>query len=203
MDRRAIVGNSSATADPEEADEGGREPDDGGEEGEGDVGLVASTVVAAGADVAPVENGAAAITNELKGFCQCFHVVGGARGTTYVDEQTKGDKPEDADEDVHGPVDKAAREGQQPDEREHHRDAGHHDGVDEAAVVPRGGVVVGVEVRAGDTGHDGGEGQLRGAKDHLHNAVDRHFGGSFLSCLRKEVKLVGRDVVAVAEGSVC
>lgn len=147
------VGGSAAT-DPEEPDKGGCEPDDGRQEAEGNVCLVATARITAGADVAPVKDGAAAITDE-------------------IDEQTKGDEPEDAEEDVHGPVDEAAGEGEQPDQGEQQRQAGHDDGVDEAAIVP-GRRVGGVEVGAGNTSDDGSERQLGTAEDKLHNTVERH-----------------------------
>lgn len=134
----AAVGNRGAATDPEKADEGRGEPDDGGQEAESNVGLVATAGVTAGADVAPVKDGTATITDK-------------------VDEQTKGDEPEDAEEDVHGPVDEASREGEEPYQGEEKRQAGHHDGVDVPAIVPRRGVLGRVEVGAGDTGYNGSE----------------------------------------------
>lgn len=65
----AAIGNGGATTDPEEADEGRGEPDDGGQEAESNVGLVATAGVAAGADVAPVKDGTAAITDKLEMAC--------------------------------------------------------------------------------------------------------------------------------------
>lgn len=54
-----------ALAGPEEADEGGGEEADGEDEGEGDVGLELAAAVARGGDVVPVEDGAAAIADQL------------------------------------------------------------------------------------------------------------------------------------------
>lgn len=65
----AAISDGGATTDPEEADEGRGEPDDGGQEAEGDVGLVATAGVTAGADVAPVKDGTAAITDKLEMAC--------------------------------------------------------------------------------------------------------------------------------------
>lgn len=62
----AAVGNRGAATDPEKADEGRGEPDDGGQEAESNVGLVATAGVTAGADVAPVKDGTATITDKLE-----------------------------------------------------------------------------------------------------------------------------------------
>lgn len=52
-------------AGPEEADESGGKEADGDDEREGDVGLELAAAVARGGDVVPVEDGAAAVADQL------------------------------------------------------------------------------------------------------------------------------------------
>lgn len=93
---------------------------------------------------------------------------------TYIDEQAKDDPPVDAHENVQGPVDKGAREGDEQQQREEYAQGGHHLGVDEAAESPRAGARSLVQVLAVDAGDDGGKDELRGAKDEADDAIDSH-----------------------------
>lgn len=86
------VGTSSTAftaADPEEADEGGNEPEEGREEGKGKVGLESAALVTTGRDVAPVKDTATAIT-------------------VHIDEKAKDNPPEDAHKDIDWPRGKSA-----------------------------------------------------------------------------------------------
>lgn len=144
--RRRCVGSSSrllgVLADPAQAQQGRDEPADGGQEGKGLVGAPGAAAGAAEAQAAPVEGAAAADAAEL------------------VDEQAERGEPAGRQDEVGGPVGEAAREGEQPQQREQDGQAGDDLGVDEAREVPRGVVRV-VEVVARDAGDDGGEDELR------------------------------------------
>lgn len=73
LDARAVppatgrdAGRGSVAVDPVDADDGGDEPEDGAEEGEGDVGLpLGAGVVAVEGDAAPVKDIAAATIQPL------------------------------------------------------------------------------------------------------------------------------------------
>lgn len=95
---------------------------------------------------------------------------------THIDEETKDGPPVEADEDVERPVGQAAREGDEPDEREEERDARHHLGVDEAADGPRVDALRVVEELAVDAGDDGPEGELREPQGEDDDALETHVG---------------------------
>lgn len=75
--------------------------------------------------MAPVEGGAAAVAEP-------------------VHEQAEGGEPADGEEDIGGPVDKRAREGQQPEEGQQNGQAGDDLDKDEAAQGPGGLAVLSV-----------------------------------------------------------
>lgn len=129
-------------ADPVQAQQGRDEPADGGQEGEGLVGLPGAAAGAAEAQAAPVEG------------------VAAARAAELVDEQAEGDEPAGGQGEVGGPVDEAAGEGEQPEQGEQDGQARDDLGVDEAAELP-GGLAGVVEVVARDACDDGREDQLR------------------------------------------
>lgn len=104
-------------ADPVDADQGRDEPADGRQEGEGLVGLPRAAVVAAEAEAAPVKGVAAAAAEP-------------------VHQQAEDGEPAERDDEVDGPVDEAAGEGQQPQERQQDGEAGDDLGVDEAPQCP-------------------------------------------------------------------
>lgn len=99
---------------------------------------------------------------------------------TYVNKQTKGGKPHDADDKVNRPVNEAAAKGQEPEDGQQHGDGRDGDGVDVAAIVPCRGVVPLVQELTRETGNDGGKDQLRHAEDHGDDIRDDHFGGLWL-----------------------
>jgi len=104
-------------------------------------------------------------------------------GQTYIDQQTKHDKPEDRDEEVKGIVGKGARPGEQPDEGEEDGEGGDDLGVDEAGEGPRvlkARPVHVMQVAAVDAGDDGGKGELCGAQDGTAKLKNGH--GSGCSC---------------------
>ena len=176
-----LVAAGLAVADPEHADDGRDEPADGGEEGEGDDGLpAAADGGAADGDVGPVKDGAAA-------------------AVLVVNEQAKGDEPEDGDEQVKGVVCEGAGEGEEPDKGEEDGDGGDDLCVDEAGEGPRvdAELVHVVQVAAVDAGDDGAEGQLRGAEDHAGDLHDGHGWGRVVEEGCGGVVAVMGDVAAV------
>lgn len=86
--------------------------------------------------------------------------------TTYIYDQAKSDEPQDRDENVDGPVDKASGEGEKPDNGEEDSQTGDHFRIDEATLLPTIGVADRVEIGAVKTSDNGGEDQLRNAEDH-------------------------------------
>lgn len=95
-------------------------------------------------------------------------------GGTYVDEQAKGGPPAQADDEVQGPMQQGACEGDQPYEREEDGHAGDRLGVDEATQGPGRCRAVDVEIFAIDAGDDGGKCQLGAAKDEAQEAFYGH-----------------------------
>lgn len=130
-------------ARPPDAQQGRDEPADGRQESKGLVGLEGAAVVAAQADAAPVEGVAAAAAEP-------------------VHEQAEDGEPGERDDEVDGPVDEAAGEGEQPEERQQDGNAGDDLGVDEPAQGPGRLPSAGVQVVSGDTCDDGSKGQLWG-----------------------------------------
>jgi hypothetical protein len=128
-------------ADPIDADQGRDKPANGREEGEGLVGLPRATVVAAEPEPAPVEGVAAAVPEP-------------------VHQQAKGGEPAERDNEVDRVVDKATREGKQPEEGQQDGEPCHNLGVDEAAQGPGRLPTAGVQVVPGYTSDDGSKGQL-------------------------------------------
>lgn len=108
---RVVADLAVLATDPEEPDEGGGEPQDGGEEGEGDDGLELAAGITAGSDVGPVPDTTADMaSNELaKVLVTCSYqsptpMYGdmGLEGIlrTYIDQQTERHPPQDAHEDI-------------------------------------------------------------------------------------------------------
>lgn len=129
-------------ANPIEAEHGRDKPADGGQEREGLVGLEGAAVVAVEADAAPVEGVTAAAVEP-------------------VHQQTEDGEPAGRDDEVDGPVDEAAGEGEQPKEGEQDGQPSDHLGVDEAPQGPGRLSSVGVQVVSGYTCDDGREDQLQ------------------------------------------
>jgi len=114
------ISPSSSTlvlADPEDADEGGDEPQQGRQEGKRNVCLEPATGVSPGSYIAPVEDVAAVVTDQ-------------------VDKKTKRCPPAETEYDVHRPVDEGPREGEQPYDGEQDGQSRDDFGVDEAAEIP-------------------------------------------------------------------
>lgn len=81
----AVVGSVALAApEPEDAQQSRYEPEQGREEGEGNVGLELAAELAERGDVAPMEDGTAAVTEEL--FCQALsaHRTGSTSSTMYT-----------------------------------------------------------------------------------------------------------------------
>lgn len=131
----------SPAARPPDAQKGRDEPADGRQEREGLIGLPGAAVVAAEAESAPVKGVAAAAAEP-------------------VHEQAEDGEPGERDDEINGPVDEAAGEGEQPEERQQDGDAGDHLGVDESAQGPGRLPPAGVQVVSSDTCDDGRKGQL-------------------------------------------
>ena len=71
LTRSSIDSSRTVLVNPEDAQEGRHEPEQGGEEGEGDVGLELAALVARdGVDVVPVEDVAARVAEHLYAYCQ-------------------------------------------------------------------------------------------------------------------------------------
>lgn len=102
-----------------------------------------------------------------------------ARTIQPINHESKSNEPHNRHEEIGRPVDERRAEGEQPDESQEDGQAGDHLGIDEAPLVPGGSALGGVEVLARQTGHDGGEGDLRQAEDHGDQACEDHFGGSW------------------------
>lgn len=100
-------------ANPVHAQQRRDKPADGAQKGKRLVGLPGAAVCAAEPEAGPVKSVAAGAAEP-------------------VDEQTERDEPSDGEHEVCGPVDKAARKGEQPDDGEEDGEAGHYFGVDEA-----------------------------------------------------------------------
>lgn len=94
-----------------------------------------------------------------------------------VDQQTERHPPADGDDEIDGPVDEGAGEGEEPDNGQEDAETGYDLGVYEPPLIPRRGVADGVEVVACEAGHDRGEGQFREAEDHRYDVDKDHFGG--------------------------
>lgn len=107
----------SAAAGPPDAKHGRDEPADGRQEREGLVGLPGAAIVAAEAKAAPVEGSAAAAAEP-------------------VHQETKDGEPGGRDDEVDRPVDEAAGEGEQPEDRQQDGDARDDLSVNEAAECP-------------------------------------------------------------------
>ena len=139
---RAHRSASAAVVHPVDAQDGRDQPADGRQEAECNVGLpLVAAIIAVDVDAGPVKDVA-------------------ARAVQPVNEQAECDEPADGQHEVDRPVDEAAGEGEQPDYSEQDGQAGNDLGEDEAALVPGGGAVDGVEVVACEAGGDGGEGEL-------------------------------------------
>lgn len=171
-----MLGVATVAAGEPDANKGRRKPEDGRQEGEGLSGSPAVAGAAVG-DPTPVKGAGAT----------------GAAGE--VDEQTEGGEPAERHEDVDGPGDEAAAEGDQPDETQQHGQAGDDEGVDEASMRPD--VVVSVcdvqdrgsglhvvgrgivaDVVSDDAGHHRSKGDFANAqRDGDHARKDRHDGG--------------------------
>lgn len=162
-------------AHPEQAQQGRDQPADGGEEGKGLVGLPAAAVDAAEADAAPVEGVAAGVAE-------------------VVDEEAEGGEPAGGQQEVYGPVDEAAGEGEQPEQGEKDGQSGDDLGVNEAGELPgRLVVVCHVEVVTGDTRDDGGEDQLEVERQYKHIRGGRLEGKlecAYLRCAEEGVDQV-------------
>lgn len=96
-------------------------------------------------------------------------VEGVATGVAeVVDEEAERGEPAGGQHQVHGPVDKAAGEGEQPEEGEQEGQGGDDLGIDEAGELPRRlGVVCLVEVMTGDTCDNRGEDQLEAKYQYM------------------------------------
>lgn len=127
--------------DPVQTQDGRHQPANGRQERKRLVGLPRAAVAAAEAQVAPVKRVAAAAAE-------------------VVDEQAEDGKPGDGEEEVGGPVDEGAREGQQPKQGEEQREAGDDLSIYEAAERPGGAVVLDMKVVACYASYDGGEDEL-------------------------------------------
>jgi len=149
----------SVTPDPVNTNDARHEPEDGTEEDEGRIGLEGCAGVGSmEGDARPVEYISASTVHE-------------------VNEETEAHKPHDADEEIRGPVDERAAEGEEPKEGEQDREAGDDLGVDEASLVPGRAVGNSMEVVAGEASDDGREDQLRQAEDHGEQVSENHDDG--------------------------
>lgn len=140
---------------PEEADKGRSEPQNGREEGEGDDRLELAAGITTRSDVGPVPETTADVS------------------TDEIDEQTKGNPPQNAHEDIDGPGEEVAGKGEEAKQGEKDGDTGHDFGVDLAAELPAAAVGL-VQVLAVDAGDDGGEDELGGPKDHADDTFESH-----------------------------
>lgn len=102
-----------------------------------------------------------------------------ARTVQPVDQQAERHEPGDAEDEVGGPVDEGAAEGEQPDDGEEDAERGHDVRVDEAAQVPGRHAPAEVQVVRRDAQDDGGEDQLRQAEDQGEDVGENH-GRGFL-----------------------
>lgn len=162
-------------ANPIEAEHGRDEPADGGQEGEGLVGLEGAAVVAAEADAAPVEGVTAAAVEP-------------------VHHQAEGGEPAGRDDEVDGPVDEAAGEGEQPEEGEQDGQPGDDLGVDEAAQGPGRLSFVGVQVVSGYTCDDARKDQLqRGSASSLEYGLSGVRIGPYLRQAQYHGNEIGQD----------
>jgi len=153
-----VAGLALVVANPEESENGRHEPADCRQEGKGDDCLpVAALVYSSEVDALPVEDVA-------------------ARSLKSLDNQAKGNKPTDGDEEVDGPVDEAAGEGEQPEEREKDGKASDDFSVDEACLFHGAGALDGMEVGAIDTSDDAGKDQLRNAQENGKD-ISQHLVG--------------------------
>lgn len=139
-----IVGRRCSTAThPINAQCSRYQPANGGQEGERLIGLPGATVGAAQAQAAPVKRVAAAVAQP-------------------VHEEGKGDEPAEGEDEIDGPMDEGAREGEQPDDGQQDGQGSDDLDEDEAAQGPRGLAMLRVQIVARDAGDDGGERELRG-----------------------------------------
>lgn len=95
-------------------------------------------------------------------------------GVTYVDQEAKGGPPGKAEDDIHRPVHKGPREGNEPYQRKEHGQSRHHLGVNETALRPGRCIAELVKVLARHTGDDGSKDELCGSQDDVDDAVERH-----------------------------
>lgn len=106
-----------------------------------------------------------------------------ARAVEPVDKQAERHKPGDAEDDVGGPVDEGAAEGEQPDDGEQDAERGDDVGVDEAAQVPGRRAVAEVQVVRRDAQHDSAKDQLSQAEDHGEEVGENHGRGVVMMLL--------------------
>jgi len=86
--------------------------------------------------------------------------------TDEINEQSKGNNPEDEEDQINRPVNESASEWEKPEESEEDGDGADYFGVDEAFLVPVVDVAGGVEVVGCETDYDCCEGELAKAKSN-------------------------------------
>lgn len=127
---------------PEEADKGRGEPQNGREESKGNDSLELATSITTRSDVGPVPKTTADLSaDELQTVLVVLsNVVWGMVLYTYINEQTKGNPPQNAHEDIDWPGEEVAGEREKSKKSEEDGDTGHDLGVDLAAELPAGAV---------------------------------------------------------------
>lgn len=85
---------------------------------------------------------------------------------TYVNQQTKGNKPCDGDQKVDGPVDERATEGEKPDDSQKDGESGDNLSIDEARLGPVAvaHAIDAMKIIAGETSYDGCKSELDGCQ---------------------------------------
>ena len=139
----SILPGSTYEPDP---DDGAEEPEDGTQEAERFTGSPPIANATMG-DAAPAESATtAAIVAER------------------VDQKTEGSEPGGGEDQVHGPVEEATAEREEPDQAKEDGQASDDFNVDEARSGPRVGMVVTVKVGADDASNNTGADELGEAK---------------------------------------
>lgn len=95
------------------------------------------------------------------------------RGNTYVDQDTKGNPEEDANDNVDGPVGKGARERNEPYQGKENAEGSDDFRVNEAPLRSMGALGL-VKVFTIDTGDNSGEDELCTTEDQADETIDSH-----------------------------